>query len=287
MTSENKSKAISKILSRHPIASYISITYLVSWLCWIPIISKINSDVFSSPAWTIFLLLLGGYSPSISAIAVTYLMGGKHASRELLQKLKIMKVASKWYAVSLLAAPLILAISTLLYSAQGGELGWMNKNVFFFLPVFYLVASLFGPIGEELGWRGYLLPRIANKGFLHSSLIVGVIWTFWHAPLYWAAEGTSISGEPVTYFSVLKYLLFVSGTSLLYTYIYHRTRGNIFIAILIHAASNGSHMALAYMFPNIADKKAIWEVEVVIWTSAIIVVVAANIYKLLTKGTKS
>lgn len=255
---------------RHPVTAFILFTYTFSWLCWIPVLEQINSDVFSSPAHVLFFLLLGGYSPSIAAIVVTGVIGGRQEVMQLLGKFRIWKVGLKWYSISLLTGPVLLSAATLIYTAKGGEVGWTNYNVFLFLPVFFLIASFFGPLGEELGWRGYLLPIVEKYGFLVASLFVGVIWTFWHAPLYWAAEGTSISGVPVTFHTISKYLLFVTGTSVIYTWIYKNTKGSVFLAFLIHMSSNGSHMALNYLFPNITDKKAIWNHEVWILGSLLV-----------------
>lgn len=249
-------------IHKHPVALFILFTYAFSWICWIPILPYINADVFSSPTHVIFFLLLGGYSPSIAAIVVSMLASGRKGITQLLGKLKIMKVGLKWYIISLLTAPVLLLLATIVYTTNGGELGWTNYNVFLFLPVFFLIAAFFGPLGEELGWRGYLLPLVEKHGFFAASIFVGVIWTFWHAPLFWAAEGTSISGVPVTFYTVSKYLLFVTGTSLIYTWIYQNTRKSVFLAILIHMSSNGSHMAMSYLFPNIPDKRAIWNIEV-------------------------
>lgn len=269
---------------RYPVLSFILLTCSLSWLCWLPILPEINADVFSSPPHVIILLLAGGYSPSLSAIIVMWIRGGGKQVRELLGKFRILRVGFRWYMVALFTGPLVLFLSTMLYIAMGGEVGWTNYMVFLFLPVFFLIASLFGPLGEELGWRGYLLPAVGKYGFWSASVFVGIVWTFWHAPLFWAAEGTSISGMPVTFFNVFRYLIFVTGTSVIYTWVYKHTRGSVFMALLIHATFNGSHMALSYLFPNIENKKAIWEIEV--WVVAIPLVIGLLAAALL-KGNSS
>lgn len=266
---------------KYPVFSFILLTCLLSWLCWLPILPAIKADVFSSAPHIIFLLLAGGYSPSLSAMLVTLIQGGRKQVKELLGKFMILRVGFRWYMICLFMGPAMLFLSTMLYVAWGGEVGWTNYMVFLFLPVFFLIASLFGPLGEELGWRGYLLPAVLKYGFWSSSVFVGIVWTCWHAPLFWAAEGTSISGMPVTFFTVLKYLIFVTGTSVLYTWVFKRTRGSVFMAVLIHAAFNGSHMALSYLFPNIENKKAIWEIEVWILALPLMVGAIAGLRKLL------
>lgn len=252
--------------------SFVLLSYLISWMCWLPVLNLIEPDVFSSPLYVIVLLLLGGYSPSLSAVIVCSLAGGREPVRNLLQKFLIMRVKLKWYLVALLSGPVFIFLALMLYISMGGDPGWVNYQVFLWLPVFFLIASLFGPLGEELGWRGLLLPEILkNHHYFSASVIVAIIWTFWHTPLFWASEGTAISGMPVTLLTVGKYLIFVSGTSLIYTWVFKNTRGSVFLAFLIHMSSNGSHMALNYLLPNMADKKAIWNLEVWVMGSLIVI----------------
>lgn len=251
------------LIQKNQIITFIVLSYMISWLCWLPIIDQINADLYSSPGYVIALLLLGGYSPSISALWLSYVIGGKQSLKELLDKFKIVKAKFIWYVVALLVGPVLVAIATLIYSLQGGVLGWMNPMVFLFLPVFILVATIFGPLGEELGWRGFLFPRVLGRHhILITSLWVGTVWAFWHTPLFWAQEGTSISGIEITPLAVFKYLLFCIGMSLIISLVLRGNRNSVFFAFLIHASSNGSGIALSYLFPNIVDKKAIWNIEV-------------------------
>jgi membrane protease YdiL (CAAX protease family) len=174
-----------QLIIKHQITTFILLSYAFSWLCWIPVLSQIKADLYSSAPHVFGLLLLGGYSPTISAIILSRIIGGKQFVEDLLSKYKILKVGYKWYAVALLATPLLIFIATMIFVSQGGALGWINYMVFPFFPVFLIVASVFGPLGEELGWRGFLLPRISDKyGFFTTSLLIGIIWTFWDSPLF-------------------------------------------------------------------------------------------------------
>jgi membrane protease YdiL (CAAX protease family) len=112
------------------------------------------------------------------------------------------------------------------------------------LPLGILLAFPFGPLGEELGWRGYALPRLLQRfGALTASLIVGVAWTFWHTPLFWAPAGTTISGGPVTPAAVAGYLALLTGYSVLYTWVYQHTRGSVLMVFLFHASFNTPWLA--------------------------------------------
>ena len=267
--------------ANHQAISFVVLTYAISWTCWIPILSFINADLYSSPLVVIVMLFFGGLSPTLSALIITYTLHGKKGVKGLVAKLFIFKVAPKWYSIALLTGPLLIAMAVFYYLYTGGEVGWVNYQVFLFLPVFFIIASVLGPLTEELGWRGFLLPEVSKaNGFIKTAIIIGLIHTIWHAPLFWAAEGTSISGMPVTILSVGKYAVFVVGTSFIYTWVVLNARGSVFLAIVLHSGINGSHQALNYLFPNIENKLAIWNIEVGIYA---VVIVSIVMYSVVTK----
>jgi membrane protease YdiL (CAAX protease family) len=88
-------------------------------------------------------------------------------------------------------------------------------------------------LGEETGWRGYALPRLLEAtGPVGASLVLGVIWALWHLPLFWT-EGSSLFES-----SVLVLLLRLPATSIMFTWLFQKTQGSLFLAILFHAALN-------------------------------------------------
>jgi membrane protease YdiL (CAAX protease family) len=96
-----------------------------------------------------------------------------------------------------------------------------------------LLLALTDGLGEELGWRGYLLPRllIRHRAFV-ASLIVGLYWWLWHLPSLWTAGG-AMEGQPP--WLLLADLL---AKSLLFTYVFLGTQGSVLIAILLLASTN-------------------------------------------------
>jgi membrane protease YdiL (CAAX protease family) len=100
------------------------------------------------------------------------------------------------------------------------------------LPLLILPLFIFNAIinGEEIGWRGYVLPRIQTKyNALVSSLIVGVIWGLWHIPKFLVPGNTS----PFAWFMVK-----VMADAILYTWLYNNTKGSLLMLTLFHASSN-------------------------------------------------
>ncbi|QAA32255.1 CPBP family intramembrane glutamic endopeptidase [Clostridium manihotivorum] len=106
----------------------------------------------------------------------------------------------------------------------------VNSNPFYIIELFTFVLFLGGPLGEELGWRGFLLPRLQKK--FYASIIIGFVWTFWHLPLFFI-PGTAQNQIPFFLF-LLEFTCFAT----LITWVYNKTDGSLLLTILFHGALN-------------------------------------------------
>jgi len=132
-----------------------------------------------------------------------------------------------WYVVAL-GLPAALALLAASLSA------WLGSAVLQFGRLsaidFVLVVLV---VGEELGWRGYGLPRLLERfSPLAAGLILGVIWWLWHLPTFF------IAGTPQFRQSVVAFLIMTTAYSILMTWTFLRTRGSVLIATLFHGAIN-------------------------------------------------
>ena len=94
--------------------------------------------------------------------------------------------------------------------------------------------------GEEIGWRGYALPRLQAKMHpLAASAVLGLIWGVWHLPNFW------IPGSSQEFIPIPVYLLYIFGHTFLYSWIYNGSRGSLLLVCLHHAATNAFTVALA------------------------------------------
>ena len=95
------------------------------------------------------------------------------------------------------------------------------------------VALIGGGLDEEMGWRGYALPRLQGRlGPMTANLLLGVVWAFWHLPL-WFVPGSFQAGTP---FGL--YVASTTALSFLIGWVYNGTGGSLLLAILAHTASD-------------------------------------------------
>ncbi len=236
------------------IGTYFLATFAWSWLCWAPVVPVFRAQGLSgAPWWAYLLLLVGSYGPTLMAVALTARAGGRAAARALARRLAPSRGRLPWLAFALVF-PSLLSVGGMVLLGLGGEsLGGFSLARAYLVPIALLAAVPFGPLAEELGWRGYALPRLRERwGRMGSSIILGVVWAAWHMPLFWAPAGTSISGAPVTMSAVAFYVALLVGFSVVFTWMHEHTDGDVFLAVMLHATFNAEVIFL--FLPNLGDE---------------------------------
>jgi membrane protease YdiL (CAAX protease family) len=141
------------------------------------------------------------------------------------------RVAGRWYSIALLGPVVLSGIAYALWLATGGSPPPAEALAQWRLipPFFLYIALVGGGVDEELGWRGYALPRLQQRyGALVASVILGVVWAGWHIPA-WFTPG---SGQDVISFPV--FVVSVVAASILLTALYNSTGGSLPMVILAH-----------------------------------------------------
>lgn len=102
------------------------------------------------------------------------------------------------------------------------------------------MALPFGPLGEELGWRGYALPYLLRTaGPWRASFALGALWTFWHLPMMFLMPGASVPEYlPLSAISILSYMAQITAVTGIMTFLFRRTGGSVLIAVLFHLTFN-------------------------------------------------
>lgn len=230
---------------------FIAISYTLSWGCWLPVLDRIESSPFDSVPIVLLLFFIGAYSPTLTGIFLTAFFDGKNGLKSIKSRLRLKKVKVKWILISLGIGPILYGLAFWGYSIFNGQVGEVNYGLLPWIPIVFTVPLIFGPLAEEFGWRGFVLPLLNPESQpLRSSIVVGFIWALWHAPLFWAKSGTAISGFEITIPLVALFFIAVIGSSFIYTWVFNNTFGNIGIAILIHLSMNSSGTIRSMLFPE-------------------------------------
>ena len=263
------------IMKQYPAASFFVLAFAISWVLWVPLVLYIKFvlPADQEPGGLMLLMLLGTFAPTVAAIMMTGILEGKPGVKKLLAKLLIWRVGFRWWLAAFLLAPVATFAAIGIYVLLGGTVGRFDPSQWYVVllgPVFALPFY----VGEEMGWRGYALPRLQQKyTSLWSSVIVGALWALWHAPAYWASEGTVISGKPVTLFAVGWYIIFLIGISILMTWVYNNSKGSLLLMVLFHGMFTGPNVFP--LFPDISSNaldQIIKLAPIPVWIMAILII---------------
>jgi uncharacterized protein len=214
---------------------FFSLTYAVTWTCFIAAGALSGSGAETVPVLAGlrgYLFLLGTFAPAIVALWLAGRAGGREGALALLRRIPEWRVGVRWYvfAVGYLAA-LKFAVA-LVHRVATGAWPRFGDDAWYIMLAAILIST---PVqaGEEIGWRGYALPRLAARfGFARGSLLLGVIWACWHLPLFFI-PGIDKSGQ-----SFPLYLLQVTALSVALAWLYVHTHGSLLLVMLMHSAVN-------------------------------------------------
>lgn len=185
---------------------------------------------------------LGALSSSLAAIVLVLVEGRPGGLRELLRRFLIWRVGIGWWLFALFFAIVPSVAALYLFNMLGGPaVDWSRlPSPVMLVPLFLLLIVAAG-IGEEFGWRGFLLPRLqARHNALVSALIVGVVWAIWHLQLFFV-PGTGqyqMQAQNGLLPAALAYSVFVIVSSIQFTWFFNNTKGSVLLAAIFHGASN-------------------------------------------------
>jgi uncharacterized protein len=226
-------KKTTDFLKRHPLVIGILLMFALTWP-----IDLANSGILPIQFPFIVYLFLG-WGFVFAAAIMTGLTLGRDGVVTLLKRYLQWRVGWRWYLAAFLLPPALIALAVYIHAAFTGTSPDFSTVIAYkifgesaYLPLFILPFFLIDLIanGEEIGWRGYVLPRLqAKHGALTSTLILGVIWGFWHLPKFLSHWNT------VTFAWFMAHTIVVA---VLYTWLYNGTKGSLLLAALFHAGSN-------------------------------------------------
>jgi CAAX protease family protein len=249
------SRSLRQVMRQHPLFFFFLMAYVFSWIVLIPYVLSvwvIMPKFFSLPLGAAAFNLNPFLGPALAAFIMTGITEGKAGVLRLLHRFIQWRAGWQWYLFILLGIPALLLLGIIVLP---GALASFHGLPSFFLVsysvMFVVYFFLSGPLGEEPGWRGFALPRMQPRyGPLWGTLLLGILWGFWHLPHFLTpaqhgGPGTSFATF-LTNFPI--FVLFIMAMSIIFTWVFNHTRGSLFIAILLHTGINTSS-TLIPLFP--------------------------------------
>lgn len=211
---------------------FFIVAFLVAWLFFITGAFLAGNDELLVLARV--LIFIGALSPGLVALALTAITKGSEGVRSLISKISFTGTSAMWYVFALTSFALIKGFAAviffLLYDIWPpfGTTPW-------YLMLLAVAGSMWVQAGEEIGWRGYALPRMSKKfGLATASILLGIVWATWHLPLFYiAAADTFNQSFPV-------YLIQVTGISVIMAWLLWKVNGNLLPLMVFHAAINNT-----------------------------------------------
>ncbi len=220
-----------------PLLEFFALTYAATWICWTA--AAVISRQSSLPAPTLSalagaLFLLGTFAPAVVALALTERAEGRAAARALLRRVFQFRVGAVWYVFALGYIPAVKLSVALVHRFATGAWPRFGQEAWYVMAAAILVST-WVQAGEEIGWRGYALPRLSDRfGLALASVILGIIWGCWHLPLFFVPQSDTF-GQ-----SFPLYLLQVTALSVAIAWLYWRTKGSLLLVMLLHATVNNT-----------------------------------------------
>ncbi|WP_196156835.1 CPBP family intramembrane glutamic endopeptidase [Reinekea sp. G2M2-21] len=246
--------------SQSGLGRFLMVAFGFTWLCWTPglILASCNNllmpnfDTYHQLWITGFegalhatlsaLFFLGVYGPLLGAYISIRFAGDRSGLRYWRQQITYWRVTPSWYGMVLLLVLVIGGIPFVLFTVLGGlqaseySLGW--------IAALFVIQILRSGLGEEPGWRGYMLPilRVRYSGERYIW-VMGLIWSLWHLPIVITQTLQAMADQsmlPIVLTlltAVAGNIMALIGMSYLYVWVLNRT-GSIWLLMVLHAASN-------------------------------------------------
>ena len=275
-------KTIKAFLKSHPVVSYYALAFAITWGTILIVVGVgpnailATKEQYSTMMAFLYPMMLVG--PSVAGILLTGLLYGRAGLREFGSRLTRWRVGARWYALALLTAPLSMAATLLALSLRSPEylpsiFATTDKATLLLMGI---VGGLAAGIFEELGWTGFVIPRLRLRhSVLATGLFVGVMWGVWHI-LVNVLAGNTMTGAlslaiylPATLFVLL--VGWMPAYRVLMVWVYERTNGSLLVAMLMHASLTFSTLSVA---PLAITGVALVTYQLV-WAAALWVIVGA------------
>ncbi|GAC1458883.1 MAG: hypothetical protein PVSMB1_08780 [Gemmatimonadaceae bacterium] len=182
--------------------------------------------------WEVLATLLPTvWAPTIIALILTGSMEGPAGVRkEIKARLSYRRGSARWLVLATILP--ILAMLIAVYSARAA-----GDGASFISPADILtmigLQVVTGAVGEELGWRGFLLPRLTKRfSETAAAWVMAILWSFWHVPAWFNPA------LPHRTMPLISTLLFIALFGFFLAFVFNRTGESVLATILAHLSLN-------------------------------------------------
>ena len=235
--STSASRSLQQIMRQHPLFFFFLMSYAFSWIILIPYLLSVWGILRGNFSFLYTLKPFVG--PTLAAIIMTGITEGKAGLLRLRQRLQQRRAGRQWYLFILLGIPALLLLGIVIQPEALASFQGLTLRLLVSYPVYFVIVFFGVALPEEIGWRGFALPRMQLRyGPLWGTLLLGVLWAFWHllfflTPVHGGGPGTGFATF-LTNFSI--FFLMVMAVAIITTWVFNHTRGSIFISNLVHAS---------------------------------------------------
>jgi membrane protease YdiL (CAAX protease family) len=205
----------------------------------------ITGDAISSEEFSIAepvgITLTGVLTSTISASIGSFIIACLVCSHsKALNSITQWRISFKWWLIALFLPASWMSLGILMAFMADAPIQPISHNLDFQTWLLYLTRSilltfLVVAIGEESGWRAWMLPKLQERfSPLFSSVFLGIVWGLWHFPLFVIGQ---YSDPPEMVFAKAGACVMLG---IIFTWFYNRTGGNLLMVVLLHTTMNNS-----------------------------------------------
>ncbi len=193
---------------------FFAVVFAITGLTQLPALLAMRGTIVTPAERLMPFVAIGAIGPMLAALVISRFEPDGAGWRSVFRPLRNWRANPAWYATALCLPGVILLLSmATLQLVSGRNVGpWLYPPSTAQAIIGMIVVSL----GEEIGWRGFALPRLQNRyGPLNASLILGVLWAIWHVPVLLLAGISSLT-------TLLLMIPFFTAGSVVFTWIYNK-----------------------------------------------------------------